>query len=98
MRIFNKTVTSQINKLLFVTSVALTYIGSVAAHAGEQDYGNGMIWSEGGMMHNMGHMAGYNMWGPGWLGVLVGLLVWTLAVVGVYHLYKEYLKKEGGGE
>lgn len=88
-----KTKITQNQKILLFVSVITAQITIVSAHMDSQDYHNGMMWGDGGMMHNMGHMAGYNMWGPGWAGVIVGLIVWTLAVIGVYHLYREYVQK-----
>lgn len=69
----------------------LGLMGGAVAHA--EEYGHGMMWSNGGWIHDMGHMAGYNMWGPGIVGLFFGLLIWALAVIGVYHLYQDYFKK-----
>jgi hypothetical protein len=69
----------------------LTLITSVLAHneSGQGYYGPGMMWNNGGWMHNGWHMVGYNMWGMGWLGLIPGILIWTLIILGIIYLYQK---------
>ena len=74
---------------ILVTSLTTT-LSTVAAHSGE-DGGTttGMMWSDGSWMHNAGHMAGYNMWGMGWFGLLFGIAFWALVILGIIFLYQQ---------
>lgn len=76
------------NRLTVLTASLIGMMASAAAHSGNQSYyGPGMMWSDGGgWMHNGWHMAGYNMWGAGWFGVLFGLTFWALAFLGILYL------------
>ncbi|MFB6144331.1 MAG: hypothetical protein ABEJ98_03395 [Candidatus Nanohaloarchaea archaeon] len=77
-------------KLMAFATVLASLVVKAAAHTGdEQDYGPGMMWSDGSWMHNSWHMAGYNMWGMGWLGVLFGLAFWVLVILGIIYLYQQ---------
>lgn len=67
----------------------LTLITSVLAHSEQdQNYGH-MMWNDGSWMHNGAHMAGYNMWGMGWLGLIPGLLIWIFIILGIIYLYQK---------
>lgn len=81
------------NKVKIYTVSLLSIISGTAAHADE--HGQGLMWSNSDWMHGAGHMAGYNVWGPGFLGLFIGLILWTLAVIGVYHLYTRIMDKRG---
>ncbi|MFB6242193.1 MAG: hypothetical protein ABEJ36_05340 [Candidatus Nanosalina sp.] len=83
--------TNLTGKTAVPASSGLGLVSGAAAHA--QNYEHGMVWSNYSWMHDMGHMAGYNMWGPGVLGLFFGLLIWTLAGIGVYHLYQNYVNR-----
>lgn len=80
-------------KLKLYTVSLMSVISGTAAHTEEQ--GQGLMWSNSGWMHEAGHMAGYNVWGPGVLGLFVGLLIWALATIGVYYLYTRITEKRG---
>ncbi len=83
-------------KILAIAVSLISTIGTVLAHT-EQDqgyYGPGMMWSDGSWMHNAGHMAGYNMWGLGWFGLIPGILFWTLVILGIIYLYQKITEKE----
>ena len=79
------------NKLSIMVASLITTISSVVAHSGEEGGTNAstMMWSDGSWMHNSAHMAGYNMWGLGWLGILPGLIIWALAILGIIYLYQK---------
>ncbi|MFB6190963.1 MAG: hypothetical protein ABEJ64_00890 [Candidatus Nanohaloarchaea archaeon] len=84
------------NRLALLAASLTTVISTVVAHS-EQDqgyYGPGMMWSDGGWMHNTGHMIGYNMWGMGWFGVLFGLAFWVLVILGIIYLYQQITENE----
>lgn len=70
---------------------SLISTASAAAHSGQDQgyYGPGMMWSDGGWMHNGAHMLGYNMWGMGWFGLFFGLAFWILVILGIIYLYKQ---------
>lgn len=80
-------------KIKFYTVSLLSVISGATAHADE--HGQGLMWSNSGWMHDAGHMAGYNVWGPGILGLFIGLLLWTLAAIGLYHLYTRFTDNRG---
>lgn len=76
----------------------ITLLTSVLAHndSGQDYYGHGMMWSDGGAwMHNTAHMAGYNMWGMGWFGFLFGLAFWILVILGIIYLYQQVTENKG---
>lgn len=56
------------------------------AHA--ENYSYSMMW-DGPWYHDAGHMMGYNMWGMGWTGLLIGLSVWILVILGIVYLAKK---------
>lgn len=69
----------------------LTLVTSVLAHnrSDQGYYGPGMMWNDGSWMHNAAHMAGYNMWGMGWFGLVFGLALWALVILGIIYLYQK---------
>ncbi len=78
-------------RLGIIIASLVTTLSTVVAHS-EQDqgyYGPGMMWSDGGWMHNGAHIMGYNMWGMGWYGVIFGLAFWALAILGLIYLYQK---------
>ncbi|MDY6777534.1 MAG: hypothetical protein SVU32_02620 [Candidatus Nanohaloarchaea archaeon] len=79
------------SKIVTTLLFLLTIVSPVLGHTGQDQgyYGPGMMWSDGGWMHNGAHMMGYNMWGMGWFGLVFGLTFWVLAVLGVIHLYQK---------
>lgn len=79
------------NKLTVLIISITSTVTSVAAHMGE---GNAGMMS-GGWMHSSGHMMGYNMWGMGWFGLIIGLSFWILAILGIIYLYQEVTENEG---
>lgn len=89
------------NRLAVLATSLTTVLTSVAAHS-EQDqgyYGPGMMRNDGGgWMHNAGHMAGYNMWGMGWPGLIFGLAFGILIALGIIYLYQEITEKEDNKE
>lgn len=82
-------------KLTMILTSLITTVSAVIAHSGEDGGANTatMMWNDGGVIHNTGHMAGYNMWGMGWYGMIFGLIFWILAALGLIYIYK--LLKEG---
>jgi len=84
------------NKILAFAATLTTLFSSVLAHSDQnQSYGSGIMWGDGGWMHNGRHMAGYNMWGMGWFGVLFGLAFWILVILGIIYLYQEVTENRG---
>jgi predicted membrane protein len=89
------------NKLSIMLASLITTITTVAAHLGEEEGTTAgmMMWGDGGgWMHNAGHMAGYNMWGMGWFGLLFGLALWILVILGIIYLYQQVTEKTGDEE
>lgn len=73
-----------VQKITTGTGSLLALIPAALGHGGSgQAYSHMM----GGMMHNTGHMAGYNTWGMGWFGALFSITLWVLAVFGIFYLY-----------
>lgn len=87
-------------KIMALATVLTSLVVKAAAHTGDDQgyYGPGMMWSDGGWMHNGGHMAGYNMWGMGWFGVLFGLAFWALVILGIIYLYQQITEEKGSQE
>ena len=87
------------SKMALITVTLYIFLNSAIAHS-NSDYSPSMMgWSDGGMMHNAGHMIGYNIWGMGWPGAVLSLAFWTLAILGIIYLYQELIQdKEDGGE
>jgi hypothetical protein len=83
------------NRLALQATLIVSVITSAASHSGQnQSYGPSMMWSDGSRwMHNAGHMTGYNMWGMGWFGLIVGLAFWTLVILGIIYLYQQVTEK-----
>ncbi len=67
----------------------ITALSTVAAHSEEDPAYGHMMWSDGSWTHNAGHMAGYNMWGMGWFGLIFGLAFWILVILGLIFLYQQ---------
>lgn len=83
------------NKLSILVTSLITTFSTAVAHSGDEGgTTTGMMWGDGGMMHNAGHMTGYNMWGPGWIGMLFGITLWALAVLGIIFLYQKLTEEE----
>lgn len=70
----------------FIVSTALL-VAAVAGHNGSGE-SSGMMQG-GSWMHNGWHMTGYNMWGLGWMGLIPGILIWTLGILAIIYLYKQ---------
>lgn len=88
-------VRKMLQKFLFPFVSLFSLIATVLAHS-DQDQdsiGSGMMWSQGGWMHDSAHMVGYNMWGMGWFGVLFGLAFWILVILGIIYLVQEITGK-----
>lgn len=87
------------NKLSIMIASLVTTFTTVAAspgHTGDnQSYGH-MMWGDGSWMHGSSHMAGYNMWGLGWFGPLLGIAFWILVILGIIYLYEQVTDKNGG--
>lgn len=81
--------------LTAVSTLLITSITQVLSHSGEEPNYSHMMWSDGGWMHNAGHMTGYNMWGMGWFGLFFGLAFWTLVILGIIFLYQEITEERG---
>lgn len=79
------------NKISIMLVSLITTLSTVVAHSGEDGGTNTgtMMMSDGSWMHNTGHMAGYNMWGMGWVGLLFGLAFWILVILGIIYLYQQ---------
>lgn len=86
-----------LTKLSGMTVSLLATLSAVIAHSGEEGTSTGMMMDGGGWMHNTGHMAGYNMWGMGWFGLLFGLAFWILIILGIIYLYQQ-VTENGGDE
>ncbi|MFQ3308462.1 MAG: hypothetical protein ACI977_000698 [Candidatus Nanohaloarchaea archaeon] len=81
-------------KILLLVLTITSLISTALSHG--DDYKPGIMgWSDGGIMHNTGHMAGYNMWGMGWFGMVFGLAFWTLIILGIVYLYQEINQNQG---
>jgi len=67
----------------------MSSIGVAAAHTDEGAGAASGMMADGFWMHNAGHMTGYNMWGMGWLGSLLGIAIWILVILGIIYLYQQ---------
>lgn len=88
-------------KISVAVTGLITFVATAVAHNESNSgyYGPGMMWSDGGgWMHNSAHMAGYNMWGMGWFGLLFGLAFWILVILGIIFLYQKITEKSGQEE
>ncbi|WP_347721441.1 hypothetical protein [Candidatus Nanohalococcus occultus] len=86
-----------LRKIPVLLATTLTTVGTVLAHNESGHYGPGMMDS-GAWTHNMGHMAGYNMWGMGWYGLLFGLAFWILVILGIIYLVQKITEQSAEKE
>ncbi|WP_414836296.1 hypothetical protein [Candidatus Nanohalococcus occultus] len=87
-----------LRKIPVLLATTLTTVGTVLAHnESGQYYGPGMM-DGGAWTHNMGHMAGYKMWGMGWYGLLFGLAFWILVILGIIYLVQKITEQSAEKE
>lgn len=86
-----------LQKITTATTSLLTFTTLTLAHTGEEEayYEPMMMADNGSWMHNGAHMAGYNMWGMGWFGIVPGLLIWILVILGIIFLYQRIMENSG---
>lgn len=84
------------NKIMTLATVFLSGIGSVAASPGhDEGTTTGMMMTDSSWMHSGADMMGYNMWGMGWYGLLMGLAFWTLVALAIIYLYQQITENNG---